>query len=386
MKKIKYFCCIGMIVVFVSALSVDLFPVSDLFETGKVRFEREFILDDDRMPEGVFFETPSTVSCDPEGDIYVVDSGAKNIKKFDAQGKFLKTIGREGQGPGEFDSPYYSTFAGNRLIVWDSGSRRLSSFTPDGDFVDSVNIAYNEGWVRGLRGLSSGEVVVEMEKSYRREPDKPQECRIDLYSTELKFIRTIYKRELWRKKYIRTKEYGTTTLYFPYSADVRWDVLPDGRIVIGYSSKYELEIFDRSGNNISSISHTYDPVDVTEKDRREYFDSVEFYRMGERLKDPPEYITKYTEFPKHKPVYKNLLTDSEGNIWVVLNRKNQDEDGKIFDVFDRTGRFVSRVFLEGDTAFPDNRNAYVVNKGTFLLIETDENDLYRLIRFKISGG
>jgi hypothetical protein len=375
-----------MIVVFVSALSVDLFPVSDLFETGKVRFEREFILDDDRMPEGVFFETPSTVSCDPEGDIYVVDSGAKNIKKFDAQGKFLKTIGREGQGPGEFDSPYYSTFAGNRLIVWDSGSRRLSSFTPDGDFVDSVNIAYNEGWVRGLRGLSSGEVVVEMEKSYRREPDKPQECRIDLYSTELKFIRTIYKRELWRKKYIRTKEYGTTTLYFPYSADVRWDVLPDGRIVIGYSSKYELEIFDRSGNNISSISHTYDPVDVTEKDRREYFDSVEFYRMGERLKDPPEYITKYTEFPKHKPVYKNLLTDSEGNIWVVLNRKNQDEDGKIFDVFDRTGRFVSRVFLEGDTAFPDNRNAYVVNKGTFLLIETDENDLYRLIRFKISGG
>jgi hypothetical protein len=376
----------GMIVVFVSALSVDLFPVSDLFETGKVRFEREFILDDDRMPEGVFFETPSTVSCDPEGDIYVVDSGAKNIKKFDAQGKFLKTIGREGQGPGEFDSPYYSTFAGNRLIVWDSGSRRLSSFTPDGDFVDSVNIAYNEGWVRGLRGLSSGEVVVEMEKSYRREPDKPQECRIDLYSTELKFIRTIYKRELWRKKYIRTKEYGTTTLYFPYSADVRWDVLPDGRIVIGYSSKYELEIFDRSGNNISSISHTYDPVDVTEKDRREYFDSVEFYRMGERLKDPPEYITKYTEFPKHKPVYKNLLTDSEGNIWVVLNRKNQDEDGKIFDVFDRTGKFVSRVFLEGDTAFPDNRNAYVVNKGTFLLIETDENDLYRLIRFKISGG
>jgi DNA-binding beta-propeller fold protein YncE len=375
-----------MFVVFLIAHSVDVLPFSDLFQTGKVRFEQEFVLDDERMPEGVFFETPSTVSCDPEGNIYVVDSGAKNIKKFDAQGKFLKTIGREGQGPGEFDGPYYSTFAGDRLIVWDSGSRRLSYFTPEGDFVNSINIAYNEGWVRGLRGLPSGEVVVEMERSYRREPDKPQECRIDLYSAELKFIRTIYNRELWRKKYIRTKEYGTSTLYFPYSADVRWDVLPDGRIVIGYSENYELEIFDQSGNKISSISHKNDPVDVTEKDKKDYFDSIEFYRMGERLKDPPEYVTKYTEFPKHKPVYKNILADSEGNIWVVLNRKNQDEDGKIFDVFDRTGKFVSRVSIDGDTAFPDSRNAYVVNTGAFLLIETDENDLYRLTRFKISGG
>jgi hypothetical protein len=56
-------------------------------------------LDDDTLPEDLFFESPSTVSCDLEGNIYVVDSGAKNIKKFDAQGKFLKIIGREGQGP-----------------------------------------------------------------------------------------------------------------------------------------------------------------------------------------------------------------------------------------------------------------------------------------------
>jgi hypothetical protein len=26
-----------------------------------------------------------------------------------------------------------------------------------------------------------------------------------------------------------------------------------------------------------------------------------------------------TEFPKHKPVYDNLLVDSEGNIWVIHN-------------------------------------------------------------------
>ena len=123
---------------------------------------------------------------------------------------------------------------------------------------------------------------------------------------------------------------------------------------------------------------------MTEKDKRDYFDSLEFYRMGERLKEPPEYVTKYTEFPEHRPVYKNILADAEGNIWVVLNGGNQEEKGKIFEVFDGTGKFVSRVLIDGDAAFPESRNTYILSDGTFLLIETGEDDLYRVIRYRVS--
>jgi hypothetical protein len=385
MKALKYLPIFWIFLFCAAAFSIDTTSLDEVYKTGKIRFEQEFVLDDDRMPGGVFFENPSNVSCDPEGNIYVVDSGAKNIKKFDTQGKFLKTIGREGQGPGEFGGPYYSAFAKDRLIVWDSGNRRLCSFTSDGDFVKSVNIPYDEGWVRKLRGFHSGEIVVEMEKNFRSEPDKPQECRINLYTSGLTFVKTIYKRELWRKKYIRTKEYGTSTLYFPFSADVQWDILPEGRLFIGFSDTYTLDVYDQTGKKISFISHRDEPVNVSEKDKKDYFDSLAFYRGGERLKEVPDYITKYTEFPKHKPVYKNILPDSKGNIWVVLNRENQDEDGKVIDVFDRTGNFVSRVSLEGDAVFPDNRNAYIIHNRTFLLIKTGEDDLYRVIRYKISG-
>ena len=385
MKALKYLPIFWIPIICIIAFSADVTSLEELYKTGKILFEQEYVLDDESMPEEIFFESPSTVSCDPEGNIYVVDSGAKNVKKFDAQGKFLKTIGREGQGPGEFGGLYYSTFAKDRLILWDSGNRWLCAFTPDGDFIKSTNISYEEGFVRKLRGFPTGEIVVEKEKTYRNEPDKPQTCTIDLYSPDLKFVRTIYKRELWRKKYVRTKEYGISTLYFPYSADVRWDVMPDGAIIIGFSADYELEIYDRSGKKISTITHAYEPFKVTEKDKKDYFDSIEFYRMGERLKEVPEYITKYTEFPKNKPVYKNILADSEGNIWVVLNMEQQDEKGRVLDVFDPAGKFISRVLIEGDAAFPDNRNAYIVHNGTFLLIETGDDDLYRVIRYKISG-
>ena len=101
MKARKYLPIFWILFICAVAFSADVTSLEDLYKTGKVRFEREFVLDDGKMPEDVFFENPSTVSCDPEGNIYVVDSGAFNIKKFDAQGNFLKTIGREGQGPGE---------------------------------------------------------------------------------------------------------------------------------------------------------------------------------------------------------------------------------------------------------------------------------------------
>ena len=383
MKTIRYVPLLGIFIICTAAFSSDTVPLLELYKTGKIRFEKEFVLDDHAMPGDLFFESPSTVACGPEGNIFVVDSGANNIKKFDARGKFLKTIGREGQGPGEFGRIFYCAFAGDRLIVWDSGNLRLCAFTSEGEYIDSLNIPYGSGYVRKLRGFPSGEILVEMEKNFRNEPDKPQTCTIDLYSADLKRVKTIYKRELWRKKYIRTKEYGTTTLYFPYSADVQWDVTPDNRIVIGFSADYELDIYDRTGTKVGTVSHDCEPVEVTEKDKKDYFDSLTFYRMGERLPEIPDYITKYTEFPEHRPVYKDVLVDEGGNIWVLLNREEEDENGKTFDVFDPSGRFISRVLMEGDAAFPDNRNRYILHGRSLLTIETGADDLYRVIRYKM---
>jgi hypothetical protein len=381
----KYFPLIGIALICIMAFSAEVTSLQELYRKGEIQFEQEYVLDDDAMPVDLFFESPSTVTCDPEGNIYVVDSGAQNIKKFDKDGRFLKTFGREGQGPGEFGGIYYATFTKDRLIVWDSGNRRLCAFTPSGEFVHSVNIAYDEGFVRRLRGLPSGEVIVEKEKTYRKEPDRPQTCLIDLYSSDLERVRTIYKRELWRKKYIRTKEYGTSVLYFPYSADVRWDVTPDGHIIIGYSDKYELEAYDKTGKKIFAIAHTHEPAAVTEKDKKDYFASISFYRMGERLKEVPEYITKHTEFPKHKPVYKDVIVDTEGNIWVVLNREKEDESEIMFDAFNPAGKSISRVKIRGDVLFPQNRNTYLFHGRSFFQIKTGEDELFRIICYRMTG-
>lgn len=207
---------------------------------------------------------------------------------------------------------------------------------------------------------------------------------IDLYSRDLEYVRIIYERSLWRKKYIRTKEYGISTLYFPYSPDVHWDVSPIGKIIIGFSENYELEVYDRKGKKLGTFSHTYKPVKVTERDKKEYFDSLEFYRAGVKLNEIPEYVTKETQFPKNMPAFDKILIDSEGNVLVVLNSENEDENEKTFDVFDQNGKFISSVEIAGDSPTRFSRQTNIRER-SFWSIKTGEDELYRVIKYRIEA-
>jgi hypothetical protein len=71
----------------------------------------------------------------PNGTIVIGDRKAQNIRFFDPSGRFVKEMGREGQGPGEFLAFNYLTrHIGDSLAVFDAGSR-VNVFAPDGRFV-----------------------------------------------------------------------------------------------------------------------------------------------------------------------------------------------------------------------------------------------------------
>ncbi len=90
-----------------------------------------------------FFIKITGLCCDDEGNLYVADSGWNKIFKFDSNGKFLMSFGREGQGPGEFMGQRMSNHLkisfGNdgKLYVNDPGNSRISVFTKEGKFLKS---------------------------------------------------------------------------------------------------------------------------------------------------------------------------------------------------------------------------------------------------------
>jgi hypothetical protein len=85
--------------------------LAEIYKSGTVRIVQDMRIDESSMPKDTYFEGYLRVACDDKGCVYVCDYKANNIKKFDSSGKFVKTIGRQGQGPGEFAMPYEITAA-----------------------------------------------------------------------------------------------------------------------------------------------------------------------------------------------------------------------------------------------------------------------------------
>jgi sugar lactone lactonase YvrE len=86
------------------------------------------------------FNRPSGVVVAPNGDIFVADGhgGTSNtrIVKFSKNGKFVKTWGTKGTGPGEFGELHSIAMdSKERIFVADRGNNRIQVFDKDGNFV-----------------------------------------------------------------------------------------------------------------------------------------------------------------------------------------------------------------------------------------------------------
>ncbi|HST62781.1 MAG TPA: hypothetical protein VLK84_29010, partial [Longimicrobium sp.] len=68
----------------------------------------------------------------PSGGVALADAGMHRIDVFDAQGRRVRTMGREGRGPGEFTHPEWIGLRGDTLRVWDMVQARLTLFDTAG--------------------------------------------------------------------------------------------------------------------------------------------------------------------------------------------------------------------------------------------------------------
>jgi streptogramin lyase len=84
---------------------------------------------------------PSDVVVGPTGDVFVADghdAGSNmRIVKYKADGTFVKTWGKPGSAPGEFNVPHGLAFdSKGRLFVADRANNRLQIFDQEGTFLE----------------------------------------------------------------------------------------------------------------------------------------------------------------------------------------------------------------------------------------------------------
>jgi hypothetical protein len=106
------------------------------------------------------------VDTDAAGNILVLDRGDPRIQVFDPEGTYLRTMGREGQGPGEFAQPSYLLVTADHVVLR-ADTRRLSIWTLDGEHVRDVQLTES---LLTMMGFDHGFVA---RRTLRERPESP---------------------------------------------------------------------------------------------------------------------------------------------------------------------------------------------------------------------
>jgi len=187
------------------------------------------------------FNQPSDVVTAPNGDIFVADGHGGNsnarIVKFSKDGKFIKTWGKKGTGPGEFDTPHAIAMdSKGRLFVGDRNNNRIQIFDQDGKFleewkqfsrpsgifIDKKDVIFvtdsesnsrrNSGWKRGIRvGSAKDGKLIAFIPDPEKDPDQAATSAAEGVAADAQG--NVYGAEVGPralKKYVKIKTTGGT--------------------------------------------------------------------------------------------------------------------------------------------------------------------------------
>jgi hypothetical protein len=291
------------------------------------------------------FSLISFLVIDEDENMIVLDNGESCVKIFDKTGKKISQFAREGEGPGEFQSPTTLTVIGNNKIgVIDPSNHRFTYFAQDGTILKEIIL--EKYWnVRRVKSDNQGNIyanfftVVEAEKEIS--------FTVDLikFDQDFKPAMTLASFEHSRK----LREVDMTEKRFGYA------VKEDNSLVWGVNTDYILHVVNPDGQIVRKIVKDYNPVKITKEEREIMYHN----RFGDR--ELPSDIT--LNYPKYFPAYYYVLCDSEGRIYVRTYKKT-DQREDFYDVFDAEGRYITNFTLpEDDMLFGiKNNKAYVINR------------------------
>ena len=384
---------VGSIVSIAAAQSGSL---TEIYRTGRVKLVEEVRVSDEALPRDAGFQNPRGIAIDAQGRIYVADAGAEHLKVFGPDGKFVRTIGRKGQGPGEFQGPEFVEIGSSRIFVWEAMNRRISIFDAEGKFLASAPFSPGSfGVFIRMSVLPDGRLIVHYERGLSsgvedRVPDR-QTHVIELLSPDARAPRTLLEKEVKSSRLVWNPEYNANVrVPFPYHPTLNMEVTTAGVLAVGYSEKYMLEIHSPDKGRSGAFVRPYSPIRLSEKDEQDHFGRFRMTVFKDGLKTilpkAPEVILKNTEFPEKLPPYRGIIADGEGRFLVQVYVESRATN--IFDVFDPKDGFVSRITVDG----ADIDHSFSVSlsnrfSGRYLWrIERDEEGYASLVKYRLTAA
>jgi hypothetical protein len=251
------------------------------------------------------------VTADDER-IYVLDRQPPVLRVYDHEGRHLRDIGGEGQGPGEFTRPSSVVVLDDgRVVVRDDSNGRFSVFDPGGELLDTWRYGEGASW-SAVATVVGNDGTLYWPQPIGRDPDTrraiwgfaaitpdgvPGE---DVLPPELGYERPMLQ---------SGSSWGPVPLSPPGIAELS----PAGWLTgIGDVYRFELHRFD--GTSLV-IERRIEPIPVSTAQRE--WETLR--EIAARRYSDPSWTWDGPPVPATMPAFVGLFGDADGRIWVRRN-------------------------------------------------------------------
>jgi hypothetical protein len=342
------------------------------------------------------------------GSIYVFDRQVPAIRHYDAQGKFLRTIGRRGEGPGEYRSTSgLATMPDGRLLLWDTGNWRINVYSANGDVLTQWTTPSGTAggsvatYSRAILVDTSGLVITR--KTIFDRGDIMNRPTVWLrYRADGTPIDTMQAPPAPRAIARVTANAGRSSVSdeIPFAPRRIVVMSPLGYLIAGYPDRYAFEIH-QPGKPVFSVRRDVKAEPVSRAERAEARRKIE-----ERMRQTdPMWSWNGPDIPAVKPLYADLQVALDGRIWVAIISEVSPRVGStsggggigptgrrpppqvqfrepprpaLYDVFEPDGQYLGQVQVPA-------RVSSVVRRGDQVWgIALDADDVPRIKRYRIA--
>jgi hypothetical protein len=353
-------------------------------------------------PEEYSLGSVGDVVVGSDGSIWVADLHASLIRRYDADGRAMPSIGRRGDGPGEFRYPAkMRTLPNGSVAIWDNGRGRVTVVSPEGAYQYSFPVGSGliTSRLREEFEVDRNGYLYILESNLRELAGDPTQVVDQSFLARLSAAID----EGYRLRWIKLDPHGSVLESRPIAPSrpnrivdpVRTlEVLsPLGYVVSARNDEYAFHLGDAS-DSIVRIERPWNDIRYRRAERAE----------KQRLENAfaPRNDRRPENIPATKPVFKRFSIDRQGRLWVELHapghRESETEGEQArrerFDGFEQEWRepliyeVVSAAgsFL-GAVEFPNRQTEIMVASGQLVwVVEWGPFDEQYVVRYRIVHG